>query len=254
MIRITNQFESVGRNFGNKLFTYAVGRIFAKELNQGLKIPENSLIQRKGINSLFPYGNVTGLYDYDDEYYVSDHSMFTKGIDLILNECKNKSVFLDGYFLKYDYIKKHKEYIKEIYSDLILENDNKNDVVILLRNSRCDDTFALPDSYYLEILENLNFDNLFVCYDHIDRHKTLIEAIKKYSPTYVDENIIDVFKFITSKNTIIACQGTFSFWSVLLSNSKKIYWPIPKKGPNVNENLVNLTIDDEDRIDFINVK
>lgn len=252
MIRITESFGSSNRNFGNKLFTYAVARIFSKELNQNLSIPKKSHIRRGGHVMNFPYGDVNGLNDYEGEVYVSDHSMIDKGLDLTLKESFGKGVYLDGYFLKYGYIRNHKSMIRDIYSDLILENDNKNDVVIMMRDSNADDTFKLPDEYYMNILDGLEFNNLYVCYDHFHKHKSLFDKIDKYSPIYIDENIIDVFKFITSKNTIIACQGTFSFWAGFLSNATKIYWPITTVGPNKKSDPhVELTVDDEDRYEFV---
>ena len=253
MIRITDNFGPSNRNFGNKLFTYAVARIFSKELNQNLSIPKDSHIKRGGDIMNFPYGDVNGLNDYEDEVYVSDHTMIEKGLDLTLEECKGKGVFMDGYFLKYRYIKNHKTMIRDIYSDLILENDNNNDVVIMMRDSNVDGTFKLPDDYYMNILDNLKFNNLYVCYDHFNKHKSLFDKINKYSPVYIDENIIEVFKFITSKNTIIACQGTFSFWASFLSNATKIYWPITTVGPNKGCDHVELKVDDEERYEFIYV-
>ena len=213
MIKITQDFAPYNRNLGNKLFTYAIGRIFAKELNLKLEIPNPSYIQRNGYVMEFPYGNVDGNEILENENYVCDRTMSQKGIELIIEESKGKSVFLDGYFPKYEYIKKHKFFLKEVYSEIRLTNDGKNDVVIMLRDSNCDSTFKLPDEYYLNILEELKFDTLYVCFDHFEKHRTLFEKISKYFPIFIDENIIDSFKFITSKNTIIACQGTFSFWA-----------------------------------------
>lgn len=250
MIRITNDFAPANRNFGNKLFTYAIGRIFSSELDLKLVVPENSHIQRGGIVMDFPYGNIDGRI-IDDEYYVSDHSMNELGINTILENCKNRGVFLDGYFLKYEYIKYYKNFIRSIYKDLTYDNDGKNDVVIMLRDSNCDGTFKLNDEYYLNILNSLNFDNLYISYDHFNKHLSLFEKLKKFSPNFIDDNIIEVFKLITSKNTIIACQGTFSFWASFLSNANKIYWPITKIGPNSPSWCVNLSVDDETRYEFI---
>jgi hypothetical protein len=251
MITITQEFASIGRNFGNKLFTYAVARIIAEELNYKLLLPENSKIQRDGIVMDFPYGSIEGKIFESPEFYVSDHSISETGIDYVIDNGKNKKIFLDGYFLKYDYIKKYKNKVKEFYRELTLENDGKNDVIILLRDSNCDSTFKLPDEYYLNILSNLNFDKLYISFDHKHKHQSLFESLKKYDPIFLDLNILDLFKFITQKNTIIGCQGTFSFWSCFLSTASKIYWPIPEIGPNLPSWCLNLTVDDEDRYKIV---
>lgn len=253
MIKVTQEFGPYNRNLGNKLFTYSVGRIFAKVLGVSLKIPTPSLIQRNKIVQNFPYFDIYGKIVQGTQYYVSDESMFRKGLNVCLKESKDKEVFLDGYFLKYDYIKPFKEFIKNIYSDLRSKNDNKNDVVIMLRDSNCDATYKLPDDYYLKILENIQFTNLYVCYDHYEKHTTLLNSIQKFSPIFVDLPILDMFRLITSKNTIIAAQGTFSFWACFLSEANTIYWPIPQQGPNNPSWCVNLTVDDEERFKFINL-
>jgi hypothetical protein len=252
MITITNEFASLGRNLGNKLFTYAVGRIIAEKLNYKLLLPDNCKIQRNGIVEDFPYYSVNGNAINESDFYVCDRLMSEKGIDFVIENGDGKKIFLDGYFLKYDYIKQYKRNVKEYYKNLILKNDQKKDVVILLRDSNCDGTFKLPDHYYIDILDKLDFNDLYVSYDHFEKHKTLFDYLnKKYNPIFLDMNILDLFKFITQKNTIIASQGTFSFWSCLLSNASKIYWPISDIGPNLPSWCINLTVDDEDRYEKI---
>jgi hypothetical protein len=255
MVEITPEFGNANRNFGNKLFTYAVGRIFAIELGQKLVLPEMCLIQRSGNFQEFPYKGTEGeeISDIKNQYYVSDHNLLSVGLENSIYNSIGRWVVLDGYFLRYEYIKKYKSFVKEIYKDLVLENDGKNDVVIMLRDSNCDGSFKIEDSYYLNILETLSFDNLYICFDHRHKHQTLFQSLSKYEPILVDEPILDVFKFITSKNTIIACQGTFSFWAAFLSKAKKIYWPITKVGPNSMTDFVDLRVDDEDRFEMVNI-
>ena len=252
MVTITNEFSSLGRNFGNKLFTYAVGRIIAEKLNYKLLLPENSKIHREGIVMDFPYQSIDGITNEDSElFYVSDYSMNQTGIEDVIQKGDNKKIHLDGYFLKYDYIKNYKTEVKNYFIDLVEKNDEKNDIIILLRDSNCDSTFKLPDDYYLNILSGLTFENLYVSYDHKHKHQSLIKSLEDYNPILLDMNIIDLFKFITSKNTIIACQGTYSFWSCFLSTAKTIYWPITNIGPNSFDWSVNLTVDDDDRYKMI---
>lgn len=251
MVIITNNFASSGRNFGNKLFTYAVGRIIAEKLNYKLQLPENCKIQREGIMMDFPYNSIDGKLIEEPEFYVSDHSMSQTGIDFVVENGVGKKIHLDGYFLRYDYIKNYKKNIFNFYNDLILTKDEKNDVIILLRDSNCDSTFKLPDEYYLDILQKIEFENLYISYDHKHKHQTLFKSLEVYNPILLDMDIIDLFKFITTKKTIIGCQGTFSFWACWLSNAEKIYWPITKIGPNSIDWSVNLTVDNDDRYELV---
>ena len=145
MITITNEFASCGRNFGNKLFTYGVARIIAEQLHYKLIVPDNSKIQRDGLVMDFPYYSLDGISIESPEFYVCDRLMSEKGIDFIIEQGNNKKIILDGYFLKYDYIQNYKTNLQNYYHDLILPNDNKKDVIILLRDSNHDSTFKLPD-------------------------------------------------------------------------------------------------------------
>jgi hypothetical protein len=253
MITITNDFASTGRNLGNKLFTYGVSKIIADHHGYTLNVPKLSHIQRSGNVTLFPFYSNEGIIINEPNYYVSDRSMSDLGIDTIIEESLGKNTFMDGYFLKYCYVKNYKDKLKTLYESLIQPQDEKNDVIILLRDSNNDSTFKLPNDYYLNILNKLNFDNLYVSYDHYNKHESLIFELSKYNPILLDLPILELFKTITSKKTIIGCQGTFSFWTCWLSNADKIYWPLTTIGPNNPEWCVNLTVDDDDRYTFIKI-
>lgn len=254
MIQISDEFTGYNRNLGNKLFTYAFARIIAENLGYKLKAPNNSLIRRKNNVSLFPFGDVSGVEITKPITHVDDGFSLGKDIYQIIDECKNRTTVIGGYHLRYELIKNHKENIKKWYQEIISENDGKNDVLIMLRDSNVDPTFKLPDEYYTNILEKLNFDNLYVSYDHIHKHKSLFSKIDKYNPIFLDLDILELFKFNTSKKTIIGCQGTFSFWVCFLSNSEKIFWPITHEGPNrLTDKYVNLKVDDDNRYEFIKI-
>lgn len=256
MIKICNDFASSGRNFGNKLFTYALGVILSEEQDLNLYIPPNSHIQRNGNVMLFPFVGIQNKRDImEPSFYVSDSNLASMGLDYLIQESKEKQIFLDGYFSNYDYIKNHKNVIKKTYASLISEKEIKDDIVIMLRDSNVDPTFALPNQYYLEILENENFNNVYVSYDHYNKHSQLIEKLqKKYKVILLDLDIVELFREITSFSKIIASQGTFSFWASFLSKANKIYWPITKIGPNIiGHRDVNLIIYDEKRYNNIYV-
>jgi hypothetical protein len=161
------------------------------------------------------------------------------GLENFLNNYKNHHIEVLGYFTKYDYVKPYKEQIRSYYSSLVKPKKNNNDMVIMLRNSRDDARFVLPDEYYLNIIENESFDKLYVGYDHLYKHQSLIKKLEKYNPIYLESGILDIFSEITSFNKIIACQGTFSFWTSFLSNADKIYWPTTNDGPNSNNEVFN---------------
>ena len=259
-------FSTFRKNLGNKLFIYGVSRVASDILDYDLIVPPNPLIRREltsvgnYVNEEFPFKSVTGKKRIETPIKTMDDiDLYNfNGLEGFLNHYQNHHIEVLGYFTKYDYIKPYKEKIRSYYSSLVKPKRNNNDMVIMLRNSRDDGRFVLPDDYYLNILENEYFDKLYVGYDHLYQHQSLINKIKKYNPIYLEAGILDIFSEITSFNKIVACQGTFSFWASFLSNADKIYWPTTNDGPNSNNEVfaqfVNLKVDDEDRYTFVPIE
>lgn len=258
-------FSTYRKNLGNKLFIYGVSRVIADKLNYNLILPEESYIRRELFNlgyqvELFPYGSITDRKSVEGTPAIIDDLNITyyNGIDDFLEKNKDKPIEIKAYFTMYQYVKPYKDQIKSYYTDLVKPKRNKNDIVLMLRNSNHDSRFTLPDEYYLNILENESFDNVYVCYDHFYKHLDLIEKLKKYKPIYLEGGILSIFKEVTSFNKIVASQGTFSFWACFLSNAEKIYWPHTDDGPNSNNEVfikgVDLMVDDEDRYTIVNLK
>jgi hypothetical protein len=256
MIKICDSFASTSRNLGNKLFTYALARILSEELSLNVILPKDCFVQRCGVVENFPFYSVNNKNDITNPIlYVHDLYLYNIGLTNFINNSKNYGILLDGYFLRYDYIKPYKNFIRSLYNILTKDLKYNEDIIIMLRDSNADSTFCLPETYYLKILSEINFKTLYISFDHYNKHKNLIEKLqKKYNTILLDLNIIELMKEITSFKTIIACQGTFSFWASFLSNAQTIYWPITTIGPNKNSDIhVNLTVDDESRYKFINI-
>ena len=262
-------FSSPKKNFGNKLFIYAGCRIISDMLNYDLISPDNALVRRENNETgtyedqIFPFKSVLGRQRVDNPTKViSDHDIISfQSIENLIKHFPNHKFVNQCYFSKYDYIKPYKDMVKEYFKLLVKPKRETNDMVIMLRNSRLDGSFVLPDEYYLNILEKETFDNLYISLDHVDRHQSLLKKLEVYNPKFINEKILELFSEITSFNKIIAAQGTFSFWACFLSNADKIYWAITNDGPNSGKNsdkavfkdYVNLIVDDEPRYEFINV-
>ena len=261
-------FSSPRKNLGNKLFIYSACRIISELLGYELISPENALVRREDTENgqykeiLFPFKGVKGNIVDNQIKVIQDGDIIHLGsIENLIQSYPNHGFINQSYFSKYDYIKPYKNKVKEYFKSIVKDKRGSNDLVIMLRSSNHDGSFVLPDSYYLNIISQETFDNLYISFDHINKHQSLIKKLEKYNPKLIDGNILDVFSEITSFNTIIAAQGTFSFWACFLSNANKIYWPITNDGPNSGKNsdnpvfnsYVNLTVDDESRYELINV-
>lgn len=262
-------FSSPRKNLGNKLFIYACCRIISNILGYELIVPLNALIRREDTESgeykeiIFPFSGSSGKIIKNPLKVVQDGDMIRLGsIQNLINNFPNHGFLCQSYFSKYDYIKPYKSEIREFYKKITKTKRNNNDLVIMLRNSNHDGSFVLPDNYYLDIISKENFNNLYISFDHKQKHHSLISKLEIYNPKFIDGDILDVFSEITSFDKIIASQGTFSFWSCFLSNADKIYWPITNDGPNSSYNsqnpifntYVNLIVDDEERYTYINVE
>jgi hypothetical protein len=259
-------FSSYRKNLGNKLFIYSVSRLIADELNYDLIVPENSLIRREELSigqyveQEFPFKSIIGRESIESPVIlIGDTDVLTLNtVEKMVEHCRGHKIISASYFSKYDYIKPYKEKVRNYLSELVLPKRNEDDLVLMLRNSRDDGRFVLPDEYYLNILEKENFKNLYVSFDHVYKHKSILDKLQIYNPKYIEGSILDVFKELTSFNKIIACQGTFSFWVCFLSEANKVYWPITNDGPNSNnQNFgthVNLLVDDNEKYIHVNVK
>jgi len=258
-------YSTEKKNLGNKLFIYSISRVAADILNCNLVAPENALIRREEesvnqyVNHIFPF---KGIYDRRDiqspVVTLNDIDIYNhNGIANFIAAHPEHKIMSMGYYSKYDYIKPHKDLIKSYYQPIVKPKKSTNDIVIMLRNSRVDGRFVLPDDYYTSILEKESFDNLYISLDHTYKHDRLLAKLQKYNPIFIKGSILEVFTEVTSFNKIIAAQGTFSFWACLLSSAEKIYWPMTNDGPNSNNDVfkqfVNLKVDDEPRYEFVDI-
>ncbi len=262
-------FSSPMKNLGNKLFIYAACRIISDLLDYNLSSPETALIRREnpttGIyeDQIFPFKSITNRNEVlSPVKVITDNEIISlQSIDNLIKTYPSHKFINQCYFSKYDYIKPYKDLVKGYFSSLIKPKKHTNDIVIMLRDSRVNGSFVLPDNYYLDLLQKENFNELYISLDHIDKHGSLINKLQIYNPKFINGTILDVFSEVTSFDKIIAAQGTFSFWAAFLSNADKIYWPITNDGPNSGKNsdnavyntYVNLIVDDEPRYEFINV-
>jgi hypothetical protein len=257
-------FSTYKKNLGNKLFIYAGCRIISDILDYDLIAPENALIRRENNETgnyedqIFPFKSVLNRKKvYEPIKIIGDNDIVNlTSIENLINSYPNHRFINQCYFSKYDYIKNYKDMVKEYFKLLVKPKKETNDIVIMLRNSRIDGSFVLPDEYYLNILEKETFDDLYISLDHVDRHQSLLKKLQIYNPKFINYKILELFSEITSFNKIIAAQGTFSFWACFLSKADKIYWPVTNDGPNSNNKNfgthVNLLIDDEDR--YVHIK
>jgi len=243
------EVKYLGR-LGNNLFQYCFGRILAENL--GFKLKADPI-------SGFPNTN-TKIDGYDYSTYPTQ-TLNGQVVDLksILQNKTKRKIVVEGFFQRYEYYKPYKDIIRNdwLFTDKqTTEQVNKNDIIAHIRrrdNGQEVNLFFLPFSFYENVLQEANYDRLFICTN--DLSDPFISQFKKFNPIFRQVSPLEDFQFIMSFNKIIQSQSTFSWWTSFLSNAQEIYTPIPLEGYWSTEvQDINLRVDDEDRYIYIKCK
>jgi len=219
-------YDTMGR-FGNNLFQYFAAKIIGKIYG----------IEKVGNSS----GNVKILDDDQWEelclYYIENNTAKPQ-------DCT--TFHLHGFFQRSNIFNHFRDFLKESLTndpDLayltcdLKEFPDKNDIVM---HFRLDDfihehhnTEIIHPSYYINILDNLEYNKLYIVSDNI-RHEyehRYIKYFEKYNPIYIRGSHIEDFNFIRNSNRIISSSSTFCWLAAFLSNAEEIHVPhVPGHG------------------------
>jgi hypothetical protein len=222
---------------GNNMWQYAFSRVIAEENNLKLdcySIPGFPKTLEKIDGNVFSEPVIT----------IHGHYINLEEID------SNCRIEMSGYVQRYEYIKNHKQKVKEwfqldVNSPIEVLPD---DFVVSIRRgwNGYPTSMCPPKEFFIEVFEKVSYNRIILCTDTFDdpffdfMNSLGVEVIKaKYS-------ILEQFALIMSANKILLTPSTYCWWAAFLSNASEIYYPwtgdlIPtEKGPN-------LWVDDEDR-------
>jgi len=255
MIRIDDAlFKSPGIMLGNKLFIYTLCRLLAEETGYDLQTDMVTLVRSdsKEPNRVIKFDDCPGKMVDDVVHRFDDTVFISKTIKQFAKELleKNVGAISTGYYARYELLQPYKDKVKHMHQALFSNHELRNDdeVVMMLRDSHIDTTFKIPSDFYLSALEQIKFNKLYITCDNPARHTFLINKLKHYNPIVLGGDALEQMNHIINFRTIVAAQGTFSFWSTFLSKADKIYWPVTTMGPNKRtDTMVNLFVNDEDR-------
>lgn len=255
MIRIDDAlFKAPGIMLGNKLFIYTLCRLLAEETGYDLQTDPVRLVRSdsKEADRIIKFDDHPGKMVTDVVHKFDDGAFIGKTIkqfaDTILE--KNVGAISTGYYARYELLQPYKDKVKSMHQGLFSNHElrNEDEVLIMLRDSRIDTTFKIPSDFYLSTLEQIKFNKLYIACDAPSRHTFLLNKLKHYNPVLLGGDALEQMNYVINFRTIIASQGTFSFWATFLSKADKIYWPVTTIGPNQRKDpMVNLFVDDEDR-------
>lgn len=261
MVTFNSPWNQVG--IGNHFFIYTYMRLIAENLNYKLLSEPMLFSERNGTHpqNFYQFKNIeNGIDNTGNEKYCIDDGFANRfeNVDNISEYFKDKNFHIEscGYYQKYPYWKKYKNKVKGFYDDFILkEKKPSSSIAIHLRNSYQDPTLKLPPDYYVNAIERVEGDKVYLFADNFNRHTETLEKLKPYTPILMNLDVPSSIREITTFDKIICSQGSFSFWASFLSNATEIIWPITKTGPNKTADnwSIDYVIDDEPRYTFVTV-
>jgi len=165
-------------------------------------------------------------------------------------ELSQMNIICDGYFQQSDYYTPIRETLLEIvyntndywfsytgrkeYMKDFLEcghslNIGENDLVVSLRlddfiQLPCPKSDILPPQYYLDVLENIHFDKLYIVCDAI-RHtweQKYIEHFSKWKPVLLQESVMHDCGLMRDCHTLVHSNSTLCWMMSFLSKTKKL--------------------------------
>ena len=153
-------------------------------------------------------------YFQQSDYYVDKRD---KLLDIIYNT--------NDYWFSYN---GRKEYMKEFLECQHSLNIGENDLVVSLRlddfiQLPCPKSDILPPQYYLTILENRQFDKLYIVCDTI-RHnweQKYIEHFSKWSPVLLQNSVMHDCALMRDCHTLLHSNSTLCWIMSFLSKTKK---------------------------------
>lgn len=232
MSRVIVKYDDWAR-MGNRMFTYALGRIIA---------------ERKGWELIAdPLPNFPNTFN---------HKRLSDILELeiplsIRNTCGNNK-------LNYETIDNHKgdiivdsfgqqskhyiNYRDEIREWFKIENNIKVDhdeLVIHIRETDYKIIGAyLGEKFYLDMIKKLNFKKNTIVTDNCKsdlNEKLLNIGCTVFSTTPIsqfkifnDDPIMNDFKYIMNANNILLSPSSFSWWATFLGTPQKVYFPVTK--------------------------
>jgi len=254
---------------GNNLFQYAFARILAEDLGYALEVKHSRYKPGKNIPQLEEM-----FSHFRDAPLAIDGKRFSRPVDrtaligyngfdgfrIDLEEMRNcrrdRKILIKGFFERYEIFRPHKSRIRSWFAvnpiglgyhiapDDIVIHIRRGDFIVFAR--------AISLSFYLDLLEKLDFARLYICGFGLDEE--VKAGFRKFDPLYIAGSPIDDFRFMIGFNRIILSQSTFAWWASFLSQAEEIHAPVPLSNSTPFERTyphINLRVDDESRYHYV---
>jgi len=208
---------------GNNLFQYTFSRLMAEKfgVSYSLALPDNDVICVNPINDLSCVASSDNKFIEDVESMTSD---WDPSKDLLRDGVNVKYV---GYFQRWKFYEGYRDTIRSYFIDNDVCVDNNDDLCFHCRlgdyKFQCAPVLHSPE-YYISQIDQLDFNKLYIVTD--DPNDRYLESLKRrYSPIIVSETPRHDFYFMQRFNNVVISNSTYSWWSMFLGNSKRVYIP-----------------------------
>ena len=168
-------------------------------------------------------------------------------------------IIINSFVQRQEYYSAYRTELRNFFYEASEGGERHNKTVLYIRNGdyKGIGVYLGLENYY-KILDSIDFTNLTIVTEHVDRD---VEQIaQKYNADIFSKNIFEDFLFIKNANNVIMSQSTFSWWAAFIGEPKKVYVPLSIKGvskgwwyTNPNEDDIDLSLK-YDNYKYITVK
>lgn len=237
---------------GNNLFSYALGRILAEELDLalichslplaspsigGIEMDVGSDASLEALGAFFPNAPLqipgrTFCEPIDSfEIGVAPAEWRGQTIDLgkILGNKDPRQIRLKGWFQRFEYYASRSNQIRHWLRPREIPcpyRVNPTDVLVSIRRGADygNKQWTLPLSYYEQVLSSFGtLGQVYICGTCID--DVTKECLKRFQPIYFHGSPMEHFSFFMKFKRIVLSNSTFSWWGAFISEAEEIYAP-----------------------------
>jgi hypothetical protein len=205
---------------GNNLFQYAFGRLLAEKFE--LKLIANPIP-----------GFPQTYLPVEGRAISGDSPIVLRGHKPVIPDTVERSLFLTGYFQRYEYYLSHRETIKRWFeSDFALREDPPNDEDVAVGIRRGWDYIprhGLPSSYYIQAIERCSPRRVFICSDS-PADPFVQKLARRFNASVRPAGALDNLAFLRRFDNLVISNSTFLWWAAFLSEARRIYAPRPSNG------------------------
>ena len=213
---------------GNKLFQNMVFHFIAEKYNFKVDYLQNSSFKELGINL---FQGTRGFKKSMNQFFLTDDNFFSYIV--------SPTMLDNSYFSFTEWVyAQTKEFATHIRTYLCTEEqrkniidcnpykdryENNNDVCLHVRLGDVPN-FNPGYDYYDKVLEQIKFENGYICSDSIN-HPICKRLIQKYNLVVIQESEVKTIQFASTCKNIVLSKGTFSWMIGLLGFYSTVYFP-----------------------------